>query len=101
MEKNPEFPGQRSSASSMAFIIPRVGNFSFKVLPSAPPWPQDDKQTLISYRRVLAAEEWETLKPAIKRLFIDERKTYEQVAQYLRENHTFNPTYACHSTYLT
>lgn len=52
--------------------------------PAAFPKPQ--------YRPQLSAQEWDTLRPAIKRLYIDEKKTFSEVAKFLRENHDFNPT---------
>jgi hypothetical protein len=58
----------------------------------APGFPTLQSIAKPPYRPQLSAQEWDTLRPAIKRLYIDEKKTFSEVAKYLRENHDFNPT---------
>jgi len=43
-------------------------------------------------RQVLSDSQWEDLKPIIRRLYIDENKTYSKVARILRDSHGFAPT---------
>jgi len=40
----------------------------------------------------LSKEEWLALKPLIHRLYIEENKTYPQVAASLQASHDFRPT---------
>jgi len=38
-------------------------------------------------------QQWETLKPLIKQIYIDENKTFRHLARKLRDEHNFEPTY--------
>lgn len=70
------------------------GTFStFSVDLPAAPWPASaDKVTGANYRRHLSSEEWEALRPIVKRLYIDKNKTFDEVAVVFRDEHNFNPT---------
>jgi hypothetical protein len=46
-----------------------------------------------SKRQQPSREQWETLKPLIQRLYIEEHKTLSRVAQILSDDHSFLPTY--------
>jgi len=43
--------------------------------------------------REATRQQWETLKPLIKRIYIDEDKPFPYLARILREEHQFEPTY--------
>jgi hypothetical protein len=43
-------------------------------------------------RKRLSNDEWESLKPLIQRLYIDENRTFSYVANVLRAEHQFFPT---------
>lgn len=54
--------------------------------------PELSEQAKLPTRRQLSFDEWESFKPLIKSLYIEENKTYDQVAQELRDHHNFYPT---------
>lgn len=60
--------------------------FSMKV-PEAS-WP-----AAATTRRQASPEEWERLKPTIYQLYMQERKPFKDVAEVLRRDHNFYPTY--------
>jgi len=72
----------------MDISAPTADEFDVKILPNSSLWPAD--KTL---RKQLKPEEWEELRPVIKKLFIDENKTYDKVAAFLRHRNDFHPTY--------
>jgi len=76
------------------FKLPSQATQTFSISPpaGAPEFPTSKVFSKTQYRPQLSAQEWDTLRPAIKRLYIDEKKTFAEVAKYLRENHDFNPT---------
>ena len=43
-------------------------------------------------RKVYPKEQWLALRPIIQRLYVDEGQTFVKVAEYLHEQHNFNPT---------
>jgi Clr5 domain len=43
-------------------------------------------------KRILNDEEWETLRPVIQLHYIDENKTFTEVARILKEKDGFEPT---------
>ncbi|KAH8597216.1 Clr5 domain-containing protein [Bisporella sp. PMI_857] len=50
------------------------------------------KSSLTQSKRQITAEEWIALRPIIVRLYIDEGRTYEQVATILKSRYSFYPT---------
>src|SRR5271168_4554662 len=50
-------------------------------------------QSTIGRRQQLSRDEWEALKPLIRRLYIEENKSFQYIAIVLRDNHNFLPTY--------
>jgi len=44
-------------------------------------------------RQQLSKDEWESLKPLIQRLYIEENQTFRDIATTLRDSHGFFPTY--------
>lgn len=43
-------------------------------------------------KRQLTKDEWDALKPDIRKLYIDENKSFSQVSSVLKNDHQFNPT---------
>jgi hypothetical protein len=83
----PSIPPDRSS---LDFGAPGYGAgkaFSLQLPERAPAWPASP-----SVRRQLTPEEWESLKPVIIKLYMNERKTFRQLANILRQDHNFHPT---------
>jgi len=46
-----------------------------------------------SVKRQLTKDEWETLKPIIKQLYIVENKSFPEVSSVLQNEHRFSPTF--------
>jgi hypothetical protein len=42
--------------------------------------------------REMSRQQWEKLKPLIKRVYIEEKKTFPHLAKILRKEHGFEPT---------
>lgn len=59
--------------------------FSHQTLPNMQPLSNRPK-------RILDEEEWETLRPVIQLHYIDENKTFAEVARILKEKEGFEPT---------
>jgi hypothetical protein len=49
-------------------------------------------QSAINPKRQLSHREWEELKPLIRRLYIEENRTFKDIARLLCEHHNFLPT---------
>jgi hypothetical protein len=63
---------------------------------SAPPSassPSPGDSTPHVPRQILSGEQWEELKPIIRRLYIDENKSFLKTASILQETHGFTPTF--------
>lgn len=43
-------------------------------------------------REMYPKEQWLALKPIIQQLYVEERKTFNEVADHLQEHHDFSPT---------
>jgi Clr5 domain len=43
-------------------------------------------------RKMYPKEQWLALKPVIQQLYVEEGRTFAKVAEYLQENHGFDPT---------
>ena len=72
-----------------------TSGFSFAAPPIAPAWQNfaaDFSKPKSPYRRQISPLEWESLKPTIERMFIFEGKTYNEIAEYFRKSHNFNPS---------
>jgi len=61
---------------------PLVPNQVIHLLPTAQPVD----------RQVLPKSKWEELKPVIRRLYIDENKTFRKIATIIRDTYNFTPT---------
>lgn len=61
-------------------------NFSTQVPVEAPVWPPAAR------RLQLSSAEWDELKPTIQQLYIEEGRTFNEVAVVLQTNHNFTPT---------
>lgn len=48
--------------------------------------PENQKHSMISH------QQWENLRPIIKRLYVDENRTMKNTSKHLGENHGFEPT---------
>lgn len=54
--------------------------------------PQPPSAALPVTRCILSPQEWEDLKPAIRRLYVEENLTFRRTAQVLSEEYGFLPT---------
>jgi len=68
----------------------KIETFSVE-LPAAPSALPPDQASPV-YRRQLGSDEWDNLKSLVKRLYVDENKTFDEVAEVFREEYNFNPT---------
>lgn len=87
----PPLPGIGASAASphaQSDSSFKTESFSVELPARVPVWPSISPV----HRRQLSADEWEALRPTIERLYIDENKTFDQVAKILSDEHQFNPT---------
>ena len=86
MENTP-LPVEVESALQYNISSRATPNFSTPIPHNAPVWPAGSK------RLQLSPEEWEELKSTIQQLYIDEGKTFKEVALVLQTNYYFTPTY--------
>ncbi len=62
--------------------------------PSLDPFVFHEGSSGVPGVREMTRQQWETLKPLIKRVYIEENKPFPYLARKMREEHGFEPTYA-------
>jgi hypothetical protein len=55
--------------------------------------PPPEGPTRVKGKRDMSRQQWENMKPLIQRIYIDENKPFPYLAQILRTERGFEPTY--------
>jgi len=80
-------------AIDLAASPPETGSQSqeFASIPSPVQDVHHREEKQISSRRPFSKEDWDELKPTIKHLYLDQKRTLKQLAEYLQDHHGFKP----------